>query len=70
MKKETIYTYLGDNGIINSTIYLPGVNSVLKYALTADEGKILVNDAEKAQTVIVPEREVSNWKEIPYDGQE
>lgn len=67
MKKEAIYTYLGDNGIINSTIYLPGVNSILKYVLTADKGMILTNGTIYAESIIVPEREVPDWKEI---GQE
>lgn len=70
MNQNIIYTYLGDNGTISTGVYLPGINSVVKYQLSAEEGMILTNGKTFAKMIIVPEREVSNWREIPYNGQE
>lgn len=69
MTKQEIYTYLGDNGIIDTTIYLPGVNNIVKYRLVADENKSLTNGQIITKVRIVSERELPNWYEID-DGQE
>lgn len=64
MVKQEIYTYLGENGIINSTIYLPGISKVVKYRLTADEDKLLTNGTIVVKTQIVSERDLPNWYEV------
>lgn len=64
MKKTTIYTYLGTNGIINSPVFLEGIYSVKKIRLRADEGKTLTKDwINFVDSVIVPENEVDQWFE-------
>ena len=48
-----------------SVYYIPNVYSVKKYILTADEGKILINDkGDERVTVIVGEKDLDVWKEI------
>lgn len=65
MKKENLYHYLGTNGTILSPIHLEGIYSVKKVRLTADEGKRLTKDyINMHTTVIIPEAEVSEWKEV------
>lgn len=68
MTKQEIYTYLGENGTITSTIYIPGINSIKKYCLTAGKDKMLTNGTIITKTRIVTERDLSNWYEI--SGQE
>lgn len=66
MKKTVLYVYLGENGTITSTIYLPGVYSVKKYQLQAEDGKFLTPDGGLTiqKNAIIPESELSNWKEV------
>lgn len=65
MTKSVYYMYLGENGTIETPIYIPNVYSVKKYILTADEGKILINDkGDERVTVIVGEKDLDVWKEI------
>lgn len=71
MTKQEIYTYLGENGTIDSTIYLPGVNKVTKYRLIADDDKLLTNGIITTKARVVTERDLSNWYEIfDTEGQE
>lgn len=65
MKKTIYYTYLGTNGTINSIVYLPGVYSVKRYLLEADEGKQLTCDGENFVNFIrVSQTEVDDWYEV------
>ena len=65
MTKSVYYMYLGENGTIETPIYIPNVYSVKKYILTADEGKILINDkGDERVTVIVGEKDLDVWKQI------
>lgn len=65
MTKSVYYMYLGENGTIETPVYIPNVYSVKKYILTADEGKILINDkGDERVTVIVGEKDLDVWKEI------
>lgn len=65
MIKNVYYMYLGENGTIETPIYIPNVYSIKKYILTAEEGKILINsDGEKRTSVIVGEKDLDVWKEI------
>lgn len=71
MIKETIYVYLGTNGIIQSPIHLEDIYYIRKYRLWADKNKILTKDNKNyVRTVIVPESEVNDWNEIDDLGQE
>lgn len=66
MKKENLYTYIGDNGTLTTPIHLPGVNSLVKVRLIADEGKMLENAITKVQlkSVVIAEKDVENWSEV------
>lgn len=71
MTKQELYTYLGDNGTITSSIYLPGANSIKKYRLIADEDKLLTNGTITTKMYIVTERDLPNWYEVfDTEGQE
>ena len=41
MRKETYYTYLGENGTITTPVFLEGIYSIKKYRLIADKNKKL-----------------------------
>ena len=64
MKKEILYQYLGTNGTITSPVHLEDIYYVRKFKLTADSGKILTDGVTKNSSVIIPEEELENWKEI------
>lgn len=66
MKKTVLYTYLGTNGTITSPIHLEGIYSVKKYRLESEGEKYLSKDngITVVRTVIVPEDEVDQWKEV------
>ena len=65
MMKEILYQYLGTNGTILSPVHLEDIYYVRKVRLTASEGKTLTKDGKtKLFSVIVPEDEVKDWREI------
>ena len=65
MKKTTYYTYLGTNGTIVSAVHLPGVYSIKKYSLVADEGKKLTCDGKTfVSSIRVNQNEVDDWYEV------
>ena len=64
MKGLVIYRYLGTNGIIESPVHLEDTYYTRLIQLTADEGKVLTNGETEVLSVIVPEEEVENWKEV------
>lgn len=66
MKQSILYEYLGTNGTIRSGVYLEGIYSVKKIALTADVDKKLTKDNEHFYfSTVIPENELSEWKEVP-----
>lgn len=69
MKKTVLYHYLGTNGTITSPIHLEDTYYIRKIRIVADKGMILTNGTVFKQSVLVPEAEVENWKEIVNDGQ-
>lgn len=69
MEKSILYQYLGTNGTILSPVFLEGAYCVKKIQLLAGKGKLLTNGIEYKISVIVPEGEVENWKEVPDEGQ-
>ena len=65
MKKEVLYQYLGTNGTILSPVHLEDIYYIRKIKLTADSGKILINNKdERKYSIIIPEDEVQDWQEI------
>ena len=70
MNKQAVYSYIGENGIIQSTVYLQGAYSVQSIELTPDEGMILTKDDKNfCYRTIVPESEVKLWHEVEDRGQ-
>ena len=69
MKKEILYTYLGTNGTITSPVHLEDIYYVRKYKLIADDKKLLVKGSRKEKSVLIPEDDLDNWKEVE-EGQE
>ena len=69
MKQIKYYTYLGENGTITSPIFLPGIYSVCKVHLEADEGMVLTNGIKTVKAIVVPESELKTWKEVLAENQ-
>lgn len=71
MTRTPIYRYLGDNGLIESTVYIPGVNSVKLIYLASGDGRLLTKDNNYfCDHIIVPEKDAANWYEVKDSGQE
>lgn len=64
MTKTTLYRYMGLNGIIDTPILLQDVPYIIRYRLTADPGKILVNGDKKVSAIDVFEGDERYWTEI------
>lgn len=65
MIKEVLYTYLGTNGQITSPVHLEDIYYVRSFRLNAEGEKRLTKDGKNYRySVIVPEDEVSLWKEV------
>ena len=65
MTKEVLYTYLGTNGTITSTVHLEDIYYTRSIRLSADRKMMLTKDGKHLfQSVIVPEDEVSLWREV------
>lgn len=65
MIKNTLYRYLGTNGVIESPVHLEDIYYVRIVQLIA-EGRNQLTDGEKyVKMITVPEDEVSKWHEIP-----
>lgn len=64
MIKETLYTYLGTNGTLTTTIELEGVSAIKRIRLTADYGKKLTDGNQRVDTVTVKEEDVKKWIEV------
>ena len=64
MTKTALYFYLGSNGTITTPIHLPGVYSIKKYQLIADNNKVLTDGVQIRKSVLALESEVDLWKEI------
>ena len=65
MTKTVLYKYLGTNGTIVSPVHLEDVYYIRQFKLTAKTGKQLTKDFYHYYTsVVVPEEEVDDWKEV------
>lgn len=65
MTQTKFFTYLGENGTITSPIFLPGIYSICKIQIVADEGYLLTDGKKNVKATVVPESELNNWREIP-----
>lgn len=65
MTKIVMYEYLGTNGTILSPIHLEDIYYVRKLQLLADNNKRLTkNGKDFVQSVVIPEDELEQWKEV------
>lgn len=65
MYKQTMYTYLGENGTITSPILLNGIYSIQKYHLVADDNKQLTKDGKIFyKEITIPASDIDNWYEV------
>lgn len=64
MIKEYTYTYLGENGILTTPIFLPNVPCIKKVSLKASPGKKLKKDDIIVTNITVLESEINEWTEI------
>lgn len=65
MTKTVYYTYLGTNGVIESPVHLEDIFYIRKYRLVAAPGKHLTKDGKTLYTtVMIPEKELEEWKEV------
>ena len=69
MIKQIMHEYLGTNGSICSPVHLEDIYYVRKYKLIADDKKLLVKGSRKEKSVLIPEDDLDNWKEVE-EGQE
>ncbi|MBE6148243.1 MAG: hypothetical protein E7167_01830 [Firmicutes bacterium] len=73
MTKQTLYEYLGTNGVLLTPIHLEDVYYVRKIKLIADRNKGLIqkgSNNKPREIVIVPENELDLWIEVDCLGQE
>lgn len=65
MVKTVLYEYLGTNGTVLTPVHLEDIYYIRKLKLQADNGKRLTKDGKnKVISVIIPEEELSEWKEV------
>ena len=64
MTKNTIYRYLGRNGIITSPILLEGNAPIKMYRLIADEDKALTDGEIVIKMVDIFSEDLGKWIEI------
>ena len=65
MTKKKMYRYLGRNGILTTRILIDGVNYIPMVELIASEGNILTNGEITVKFIVIEEKDVSLWREIP-----
>ena len=61
------YFYVGDNGTLMSTIYIPKADPVVYLELTADKGKVLTDGVRKVNSLRIREDSENPWTEIDAD---
>lgn len=67
MVTNTLYRYLGTNGVIESPVHLEDIYYVRLKELIAEGRNQLTNGIRTTKRVVVPEDEVNQWHEIPLD---
>lgn len=64
--KQTVYTYLGENGTLTTPILLKDIYKIKKIKLIADSGKKLTKDYENYYfSIVIPEEDINEWYEVP-----
>ena len=70
MTKTPIYRYLGENGLVESTIFIPGAQYVKMLELLRDEGMLLTRDDKYFYNrVVIPVSEEDLQYEVKDNGQ-
>lgn len=64
MKKQNRYRYLGRNGIVTTSVLLEGVEPILMYRITADEGKALTDGNRYHKEIEIFAEDLDKWTEI------
>lgn len=70
MKKVKMYKYIGQNGIVTTSVLLNGIPRIDLLRLIADNDKILTNGQIQVKNVTVPLEEIEEWTEIDEPGQD
>ena len=65
MVKINKYRYLGRNGMITTQVRLDGVEPILMYVLTADNGKMLYNGERYTKSTEICADDLNQWQEVP-----
>lgn len=60
MIKKKMYRYIGLNGVLTTYVLLDGINHILRYHLTADEGKLLTNGERTTKVVEIDAEDLDN----------
>lgn len=70
MTRQDYYVYIGDNGVVETTVYIPGVPSIKRSRLVAGENKLLTSNGKIFVTAItIPTLEAEQWYEVDDRGQ-
>ena len=71
MTKTVLYTYLGTNGTITSTVHLEDICYTRSFRLEADEGMVLTKDNKNfvKRVTVFEDEDIALWKEVPAVGQ-
>lgn len=64
MTQIKYYRYLGNNGVIETPIELPGVYHTNFLRIVADEGKILTDGEIKVYSINISENDLDKWTEV------
>lgn len=70
MKKIKMYKYIGQNGIITTSVLLNEVPHLELMYLIADNKKILTNGEVQIKSIVTELDNVNQWQEIDYLGQD
>lgn len=70
MTKTPIYRYLGENGLVECTVLIPGAQYVKMLELLRDEGMLLTRDDKYFYNrIVIPANEENLWYEVKDNGQ-
>ena len=64
MIKRKIYRYIGENGILDTDIFLKDVPHILKYRIIAEDGKLLTNGVLYVKSKDIFAIDLEDWYEI------
>ena len=64
MIKKNMYRYIGENGVIDSTILLPDAKHIKRLRLIAEKNKVLTDGIKTAKVIDIFAIDFDNWYEI------